>query len=85
LNATLCASIGCFTGLVLTLMMRPTGVWGAAVDALLGAVGGLLAAWFIAPISENANNPDALNIAAIVAAIGGSFVLVAVSKLVPRK
>ncbi len=85
LNATLCASIGCFVGLFVTLLWRSGGIKRAVLDAVLGACGGLLMAWFIAPISESANDPDSLNIAAIVAASLGALVLVAVVKAVHGK
>jgi len=81
-SATLCASIGCFTGLLLTLLMRSAGIRAVILDASLGAAGALLAAWFIAPISESPSTSDSVNIAAIVAAMLGGFVLVAISKVV---
>ena len=82
LTTVLCASIGCFTGLVFTLLTRSGGIKGAIFDALVGTAGGLLMAWFISPISENAPDPDSLNIAAVVGAVIGAFVLVAVAKAI---
>src|SRR5664279_1441364 len=72
-NTTLCASIGCFIGLVLTLWSGSRGIKRAALDGILGASGGLLMAWFVSPISESANDPDSLNVAAIVAASVGAL------------
>ena len=85
LNITLSASIGCFTGLVFALVTRSGGIKGAVLDALLGTAGGLLMAWFISPISENAHDPDSLNVAAVIGATFGAVVLVAVAKVVPRQ
>ena len=82
---TLAASIGCFTGLVYTLLTRSGGIPGALFDALLGTAGGLGMAWFTSPISDNARDPDSLNIAAVVAAVVGAIVLVAVAKAVRGK
>jgi len=42
-------------------------------------------AWFISPISENAHDPDSLNVAAVIGATFGAVVLVAVAKVVPRQ
>ena len=84
-NLVLCASIGCFTGLVVTLLMRSTGYRRSDLDALLGLAADLLTAWFIAPISEVATGSDNLNIAAIVAAVLGGVVLVALAKIVSRR
>ncbi len=78
LNVTLAASVGCFTGLVFTILARSGGMKRASLDAVLGAVGGLSMAWFITPISENAHDPDSLNVAALVGALMGAFILVAV-------
>ena len=80
LTTTLCASIGCFTGLVITLLTRSGGVKGAILDALLGTVGGLLMAWLLSPMSESAHDPDSLNVAAVVGAVFGGIVFVAVAK-----
>lgn len=85
LTTVLCASIGCFTGLVFTLLTRSGGIKGAILDGLVGTAGGLLMAWFISPISENAPDPDSLNIAAVVGAVIGAFVLVAVAKAIRGK
>jgi uncharacterized membrane protein YeaQ/YmgE (transglycosylase-associated protein family) len=84
LNTTLSSSLGCFTGLAFALLTRSAG-WGAALDAALGTVGGLLMAWFIAPISEVAHDPDSLNIAAMIGAPLGAIALVALSKLLRGK
>lgn len=82
LNTTLCASVGLFAGLVLTLLMPSAGAKGAVVDAILGVAGAVAMAWFVSPISESASDPDSLNIAAIIAAAVGAAVVVALSKLV---
>jgi len=55
------------------------------VDALLGSSGALLMAWFIAPISESANDQDSLNTAAILAAFLGALVLVVLGKAIRGK
>lgn len=50
LNILLSASIGCFTGLVFTLVTRAGGIKGAILDALLGTAGAFSMAWFLSPI-----------------------------------
>jgi uncharacterized membrane protein YeaQ/YmgE (transglycosylase-associated protein family) len=42
-------------------------------------------AWFISPISENAHDPHSLNIAAVVGAVIGAFVFIAVARAVRGK
>lgn len=85
LNTTLSASIGCFTGLLLALLTRSDGIWGAILDAILGIAGGLVMAWFISPISESAHDPDGLNIAAMIGAWLGALVFVSLAKAVRGK
>jgi len=85
LTTTLAASIGCFTGLVFSTLTRTGGVKGAILDTLLGVAGGLLMAWFISPISESGQDPDSLNIAAVVGAAIGAFIFVAAAKIVRGK
>jgi uncharacterized membrane protein YeaQ/YmgE (transglycosylase-associated protein family) len=84
-NHLLAASIGCFTGIVVALALRAKALFKVAVDAVLGGLGGIAMAWFIAPIAENATDQDRLNIAAIIAAPIGALVLLAIFKALRGK
>ena len=84
-HAILSVSIGCFTGLLCTLLARSRAVSVFVVDAILGGAGGAGMAWFLAPISDNANDPDVLNLAALIGAVFGALVFVALAKAVRGK
>jgi uncharacterized membrane protein YeaQ/YmgE (transglycosylase-associated protein family) len=85
LTYVLASSIGCFTGIAVALALRAEALFGVALDAVLGILGGVAMAWFIAPIAENATDQDRLNIAAIIASPIGALVLLAIVKALRGK
>jgi uncharacterized membrane protein YeaQ/YmgE (transglycosylase-associated protein family) len=85
LTYVIAASIGCFTGIAVALALRAEALFQVVLDAVLGSLGGITMASFIAPIAENATDLDRLNIAAIIAAPIGALVLLAIVKAVRGK
>ena len=85
LNVTLASSIGCFTGLVFALTARSQQIRAVSADAVLGAAGGLLMAWFLSPISESPRDVDSFSVVQMLAAVFGAVVVVALSKVLRGK
>jgi uncharacterized membrane protein YeaQ/YmgE (transglycosylase-associated protein family) len=77
--------MGCFTGLLFSLLIRSEGIRSVIIDAILGTAGGVTMAWFVAPISDSARDPDSLNIAVVIGAVVGAFVFVALAKALRGK